>query len=59
MSDRTEWNIGQLMDEFHVRGFAAGFVIVERKADGVVGSMRFHGSPRLYFDFKADEGWSA
>lgn len=41
---------------YDVIGFAAPFVVVVRKADGVRGSLEFTHSPRFYFGFKADGG---
>lgn len=44
----------ELQQVFTVKGFMAPFVVVTRKSDGVVGSLEFTHSPRLYFNFKAD-----
>ncbi len=44
----------QLGEVFDVKGFMAPYVIVRRKADGVVGSLQFQHNPRFYFNFKAD-----
>jgi hypothetical protein len=38
-----------------VIGFAAPFVVVRRKSDGVKGTLEFTHSPRVYFDFKPGE----
>jgi len=46
------WDTTQLTQDFRVKGFAAPFVVVERKTDGQVGSLTFQHSPRLYFDFQ-------
>ncbi len=57
MSDeqpRTEWDTTQLQEDFEVRGFALGFVVVKRKSDGVVGSLYFTHAPRRYFNFVPD-----
>lgn len=43
-----------LQVDFEVLGFAAPFVVVRRKADGVKGTLEFKHSPRVYFGFKAD-----
>jgi hypothetical protein len=48
------WNTDQLREQFEVHGFLAPFIVVTRKADGVKGSMEFTHSPRLYFNFVAD-----
>lgn len=45
------WNSEELATEFEVRGFMAPFVVVRRKADGVLGSVMFQHSPRYYFSF--------
>jgi hypothetical protein len=46
------WDTQQLQKEFEVLGFAAGYVAVKRKFDGVKGSMDFTHMPRFYFNFK-------
>ena len=51
---QQRWNTLELQRDFTVQSFAAPFVIVTRKADGVRGSMMFTHSPREYFDFKPD-----
>ena len=48
------WTTDDLRRDFEVVGFAAPFVVVVRKADGVKGSMEFTHSPRVYFNFVAD-----
>lgn len=48
------WTTEQLQAEFEVLGFALGFVVVRRKADGVVGSLEFTHAPRFYYNFAAD-----
>lgn len=53
-TQRTEWNTDELLEEFEVKGFAMGFVVVRRKSDGVVGSMTFTHAPRVYRNFVAD-----
>lgn len=45
------WNTKELGEEFEVLGFAAPFVVVRRKSDGVKGSLMFQHSPRYYFSF--------
>jgi hypothetical protein len=39
-------------EEFSVVGFAAPFVVVRRKSDGVKGTLGFTHSPRVYFNFE-------
>lgn len=46
------WDTAELQRDFEVLGFAAPFVVVKRRSDGVVGSLEFTHSPRVYF------GWS-
>ena len=48
------WNTQELGEDFEVLGFAAPLVVVRRRADGVLGSLFFQHSPRLYFSFCAD-----
>ena len=49
--DGQLWDTQELQDEFNVLGFAAPFVVVVRKSDGVRGTLTFTHSPRVYFDF--------
>jgi len=48
------WDTRELARDFIVLGFAAPYVVVRRKADGVKGSLEFQHSPRFYFNFQAD-----
>lgn len=48
------WDTAALCRDFEVIGFAAPFVVVKRKADGVKGSLEFTHSPRVYFNWRAD-----
>ena len=50
----TVWDTQQLAAVFTVMGFMAPFVIVQRKSDGVKGSLQFQHSPRFYFAFTED-----
>ena len=45
------WNTEELSREFEVIGFAAPFVVVRRKSDGMKGSLEFQHSPRFYFNW--------
>jgi hypothetical protein len=45
------WDTEELSRDFVVTGFMAPFVVVTRKSDGVIGSLMFRHSPRLYFGF--------
>ena len=46
------WDTKELQEDFEVRQFAAPFVVVQRKSDGVIGSLEFQHQPRFYFDFE-------
>ena len=48
------WDTKEMQEEFDVTGFLAPYVVVCRKSDGVVGSLKFQHAPRFYFDFQAD-----
>lgn len=49
------WDTDALRAEFDVIGFAAPFVVVRRKADGVKGTLEFTHHPRVYFGWQEDE----
>lgn len=48
------WNTEELKKDFSVLGFMAPFIVVQRKSDGVKGSLMFQHDPRYYFSFTAD-----
>ena len=48
------WDTQEIQQDFEVTGFMAPYIVVRRKSDGVVGSLKFQHRPRYYFDFKAD-----
>jgi len=48
------WDTSQLQDDFQVLGFAAPFVIVRRRSDGVRGSLMFQNSPLFYYSFQPE-----
>lgn len=48
------WETAELTEAFEVIGFAAPFVVVRRKSDGVRGTLMFQHQPRFYFGFVAD-----
>ena len=48
------WDTTELQEDFTVLGFLAPYVVVQRKSDGVKGSLMFQNSPRLYFGFSPD-----
>jgi hypothetical protein len=42
----------EMMAEYDVLGFGFGYCVVQRKSDGVKGTLEFSGmSPRLYYGF--------
>ena len=47
------WNTEELQRDFEVTGFAAPYVVVRRRSDGVKGTLEFTHSPRVYFNFQA------
>lgn len=51
-----KWTTAQLTEDFTVVGFAAPYVVVVRKSDGVRGTLEFTHSPRVYFGWKEDTG---
>ena len=48
------WDSSELRRDFEVYTFLAPFVVVRRKADGVMGTLQFQHHPRFYFAFKKD-----
>jgi len=42
----------EVSEEFKIVGFMAPFVLVERKSDGVEGTLMFQHDPRFYFNFQ-------
>lgn len=48
------WNTSELQQDFSVLGFMAPLIIVERKSDGVKGSLLFQHDPRLYHSFQPE-----
>lgn len=50
--DGPVWDTDQMTQEFIVHGFAAPFIVVTRKSDGVKGTLTFTHRPRWYFDFQ-------
>lgn len=61
MDSTTEWSTKEMQEEFTVMGFSAGFCVVKRKKDNVVGSLTFHARVddegnirRIYTGWKAD-----
>jgi hypothetical protein len=48
------WTTSELQEEFKVKGFAYGVVVVQRLSDGVMGTMEFAHMPRFYFAFQPE-----
>jgi hypothetical protein len=46
------WTTEEMQEEFKAIQFQAPFVLVERRADGVRGTLEFTHQPRLYFSFQ-------
>ena len=49
------WTTAELARDFEVLGFAAPFVVVVRRSDGVTGSLEFTNHPRVYFGWRQDD----
>jgi len=49
------WDLRELAATFIIIGFAAPYVVVRRKSDGVRGSLEFQHQPRLYFNWQEDQ----
>ena len=47
-----KWETIELQEEFYVESFCMGMVIVERKSDGIRGTMDFDHMPRVYYNFR-------
>lgn len=48
----ARWSTDQLRDDFEVLRFAAPYVVVIRRSDGVKGTLEFTHRPRWYFNFQ-------
>ena len=48
------WDTTELA-EFVIIGFMAPLLVVQRKADGVKGTLEFQHQPRFYFNFQPHE----
>ena len=47
-----EMTTAEMQKQYNVLGFSLNMCVVERKSDGVKGTLDFDHSPRLYFNFK-------
>jgi hypothetical protein len=50
------WDSDEFRATFETIAFAAPFVLVQRRSDGVKGSVMFEHSPRIYHHFVPEEG---
>jgi hypothetical protein len=50
------WDTDDLRRDFEVLQFAAPWLVVKRRADGVTGTLEFQHSPRFYWGFREDRG---
>jgi len=48
------WDTRELARDFIVLGFLSPYVVVQRKSDGVKGSLEFQPTPRFYHSFTED-----
>ena len=48
------WDTTQMQEEFQALGFMAPLIVVQRRSDGVRGSLTFQHNPRFYFDFQPE-----
>jgi hypothetical protein len=48
------WDSRELARDFVVIGYLAPFVVVDRKSDGIRGSLEFQHHPRFYFNWEED-----
>lgn len=48
------WDTRELAADFTIIGFLAPLIVVQRKIDGVKGSLEFQHQPRYYFNFVED-----
>ena len=48
------FDTSELQENFSVLSFLAPYVVVQRKSDGVKGSMMFQHSPRFYYGFQPE-----
>ncbi len=48
------WTTQELGQNFDVLGFAAPFVVVRRRSDGMRGSLEFQHAPRYFFNWQPE-----
>lgn len=47
------WSTDEMLALFEVLGFSYGVVVVQRRSDGIEGTLAFDHSPRFYYNFVA------
>jgi hypothetical protein len=52
--DGVTWTTDELQRDFEVLGFAAPFVVVRRRSDGMKGSLTFRHNPRIYYGWEPE-----
>lgn len=48
------WDTEELRQDYEILGFLAPYAVVQRKSDGVKGSLQFQHNPRFFFNFQPD-----
>jgi hypothetical protein len=48
------WTTDELTQDFKVKGFSYGVVVVQRLSDGVIGTLDFTHMPRFYYSFQPE-----
>ena len=48
------WTTDEMQRDFEPLQFSAPFLVVRRKMDGAMGSLKFRHNPRVYFGWQAD-----
>ncbi len=56
LAAEESWDTAEATGLFEFLGFAAPFVLVRRRANGVRGTLEFTHQPRRYFNFVPEEG---
>ena len=51
---RRVWTAEEFAREFELLGLLVSPAIVRRKVDGMKGTIRFEGCPRVFFDFQPE-----
>jgi hypothetical protein len=49
--DGPTWTTDEMQRDFEPLGFAAPYIVVKRRSDGVKGTLEFIHMPRVYFNF--------